>query len=95
MSRSNWKGPYVNSEHLKNVELLKKKHTVLEMSRNSEIIPEFLGLTFKIHNGKSYTEVDVTEEMVGHKFGEFSPTRAKFTLHGPKNKPEYFSTRKK
>jgi small subunit ribosomal protein S19 len=42
------------------------------MSRNSEIIPEFLGLTFKIHNGKSYTEVDVTEEMVGHKFGEFS-----------------------
>jgi ribosomal protein S19 len=49
------------------------------MSRNSEIIPEFFGLTFKIHNGKSYTEVDVTEEMVGHKFGVF-PTRAKFSL---------------
>jgi small subunit ribosomal protein S19 len=86
MSRSNWKGPYVNSEHLKNVELLKKKHTVLKMSRNSEIIPEFLGLTFKIHNGKSYTEVDVTEEMVGHKFGEFSPTRAKFSFKKKKSK---------
>jgi small subunit ribosomal protein S19 len=86
MSRSNWKGPYVNSEHLKNVELLKKKHTVLEMSRNSEIIPEFLGLTFKIHNGRNCTEVDVTEAMVGHKFGEFSPTRGKFSFKKKKSK---------
>jgi small subunit ribosomal protein S19 len=86
MSRSNWKGPYVNSEHLKNVELLKKKHAVLEISRDSEIIPEFLSLTFKIHNGKSYTEIDVIEEMIGHKFGEFSPTRAKFSFKKKKSK---------
>jgi small subunit ribosomal protein S19 len=86
MSRSNWKGPYVNSEYLKNVDLLKKKHTILEMSRNSEITPKFLGLTFKVHNGKSYTEISITEEMVGHKFGEFSPTRAKFSFKKKKSK---------
>jgi ribosomal protein S19 len=86
MGRPNWKGPYINPKYLRNVDELKKKHNVIPMSRNSEIIPKFLGLTFKIHNGKSYIEVNVTAEMIGHKFGEFAPTRAKFFFKKKKSK---------
>ena len=50
------------------------------ISRNSEIVPQFLGLTFNIHNGKNYTELTVTKDMISHKFGEFSFTRAKFAF---------------
>ena len=74
MSRSKWKGPYV---HPKNLENLKKKQVNI-MSRNSKILPKFLDLTFKIHNGKNFIELLVTEDMLGHKFGEFVFTRAKF-----------------
>jgi ribosomal protein S19 len=86
MGRSNWKGPYINPKDLKSVNLLKKNHATLAMSRGSEIIPKFLGLTFKVSNGKDYTEIDITEEMVGHKFGEFSPTRGKFAFKRKKSK---------
>lgn len=72
MSRSKWKGPYINSNFLKKKSLI--------MSRDSEIVPKFIGLTFTIHNGKTYIDLNVTENMVGHKFGEFSFTRANFVF---------------
>jgi ribosomal protein S19 len=77
MSRSKWKGIYVHSEFIgqKKIENLQK---VWIISRSSEIIPAFLGLTFKVYNGKSHVEIVVTDEMIGHKFGEFVYTRAKF-----------------
>lgn len=80
MTRTKWKGPYVeilllatDSENLKN----KLKKTI---SRNSEIIPNFVGMNFSIYNGQKWLKVIVTEKMVGHKFGEFSPTRKKFSF---------------
>jgi small subunit ribosomal protein S19 len=73
MSRSKWKGPFYSS----NDSELKKNHKNF-IKRNSEIIPKFLGLTFTIHNGNSYKEITVSESMIGHKFGEFFFTRAKF-----------------
>lgn len=56
------------------------------MSRDSEIIPKFLGLTFKIHNGKNFEELNVTDNMIGHKFGEFIFTRKKFSFKKKKSK---------
>lgn len=85
MSRSKWKGPYVDPKHLKLLNTSKKQHTY-QMTRNSEIIPKFLGLTFNISNGKSFTEVTVSDSMIGHKFGEFSFTRAKFSFKKKKSK---------
>lgn len=79
MSRSKWKGPYINFKQLVNINSIKKQHVYL-ISRNSEIIPKFVGLTFKIHNGKEYIEITVIDSMIGHKFGEFVFTRAKFTF---------------
>lgn len=77
MSRSKWKGRYVHSEFIRQKKIgnLQK---VLIIPRSSEIIPAFLGLTFKVYNGKSYLEIIVTDEMIGHKFGEFVYTRARF-----------------
>jgi ribosomal protein S19 len=72
MSRSKWKGPFLNIT--KNNSYQNKKI----MHRNSLIVPSFVGLMFHVHNGKSYTELTVNENMIGHKFGEFSFTRAKF-----------------
>jgi ribosomal protein S19 len=86
MSRSKWKGPYINPEYLKNISKFKKSHTNPTMSRNSEIIPKFVGLIFQIHNGKSYNEISITNEMIGHKFGEFSPTRGRFSFKKKKSK---------
>lgn len=85
MGRTKWKGPYVNPVHLKTIDKSKKQHVYL-MTRNSEIIPKFIGLTFKIHNGKNFTEVTVTDSMIGHKFGEFAFTRAKFSFKKKKSK---------
>lgn len=82
MARSLKKGPYVEEKLLKKAEESKgtKSAKVIKMwSRRSTIIPDFVGLTFAVHNGKKFIPVFVTEEMVGHKFGEFSPTR---TFHG-------------
>jgi len=83
MTRSKWKGPYINILHLSK---LKKNHNNLIAPRNCEITPKCVGLTFRTHNGKNYTEVTVTDEMVGHKFGEFSSTRSRFTLKKKKLK---------
>jgi small subunit ribosomal protein S19 len=85
MSRSKWKGPYINPANLKETTLIKKQYVYL-MSRNSEIIPKFLGLTFKVHNGKSYSEISVNDTMIGHKFGEFVFTRAGFSFKKKKSK---------
>ena len=84
MARSLKKGPFIDS-HLKNkVEKLNKenkKEVIKTWSRRSTIFPEFIGHTFAVHNGKEFIPVYVTEEMVGHKLGEFAPTR-KFGGHG-------------
>ncbi len=85
MGRSTKKGPYVDPKLLKKIAGLKSgdKTVVKTWSRSSEISPEMVGFTFAVHNGKDFIEITVTEDMVGHRFGEFSPTR-KFTKHGGK-----------
>lgn len=85
MSRSLKKGPYVDPKLLKKVAKLKpgNKTVVKTWSRDSQISPEMVGFVFGVHNGKVFIEVRVTEEMVGHRLGEFSPTR-KFVKHGGK-----------
>lgn len=78
MARSVWKGPFVDGFLIKKVTkiLTSGKREVIKMwSRRSTIIPMFVGITFMVYNGKKYIPVTVREEMVGHKFGEFSPTR--------------------
>ena len=82
MPRSVWKGPFVDSYLLKKAEQVrgaKRNEIIRTWSRRSTIIPQFVGLTFGVHNGKKFVPVLVTENMVGHKFGEFAPTR---TFHG-------------
>ncbi len=85
MSRSLKKGPFTEPKLLKKVSNLKQgDRTVIKTwSRRSVITPEMIGFTFGVHNGKNFIEVTVNENMVGHKLGEFSPTR-KFTGHGGK-----------
>lgn len=84
MSRSLKKGAFVDPKLLKKVKRASEtgeKKVIRTWSRSSTIAPDFVGLTFGVHNGKSHISVFVTENMVGHKFGEFSPTR-KFRAHG-------------
>jgi len=78
VARSIKKGPFVDSYLLKKVEGVDKKKVIKTWSRRSTIIPEFVGTTFAIHNGKKFVPVFVTENMVGHKLGEFAPTRQFF-----------------
>jgi len=85
MSRAKWKGPYINPEQLLHFNEKKKQHVYI-ISRNSEIIPQFIGATFKTHNGKEYVELSIIDSMVGHKFGEFIFTRAKFSFKKKKQK---------
>lgn len=83
MARSLKKGPYVEESLLKKVQKLNednKKTVIKTWSRRSTIFPEFVGHTLAVHNGKDFIPVYVTEEMVGHKLGEFSQTR-KFSGH--------------
>ena len=78
MPRSVWKGPFVDPSLLKKVEKSKdqtNKTPIKTWSRKSTIIPEFVGHSFLIHNGKKFIPIKISEEMVGHKLGEFSPTR--------------------
>ncbi len=78
MPRSIKKGPFVDDHLLKKVEALNKsndKRVVKTWSRRSTILPEFVGHTFAVHNGRKFIPVFVTENMVGHKLGEFAPTR--------------------
>ena len=78
MARSAWKGPFVDSHLLKKAEIVREKgskEVIKTWSRRSTILPQFVGLTFGVYNGQKFVPVTVNEQMVGHKFGEFSPTR--------------------
>jgi small subunit ribosomal protein S19 len=82
MARSVWKGPFVDGYLLKKAEAARssgRNAVIRTWSRRSTILPQFVGLTFGVYNGQKHIPVLVTENMVGHKFGEFSPTR---TFHG-------------
>lgn len=83
MSRSSKKGPYVDERLLKKVLLLRKdeKKIIKTWARHSSISPEMVGYTFGVHNGKEFIPVYVSEDMVGHKLGEFAPS-TKFSRHG-------------
>ncbi len=89
MARSLSKGPYVDEKLLKKIAGKKPSESgvVKTWARRSQISPEMVGFTFGVHNGRNHLEVFVTEEMVGHRLGEFSPTR-KFTKHGGKMQKE-------
>ncbi len=90
MGRSLRKGPFVDSHLSAKVEKAKEnndKKAIKTWSRRSMILPEFIGLTFAVHNGKKFIPVYVTENMVGHKMGEFAPTR-QFAGHTPADKKE-------
>ena len=89
MSRSVYKGPYVDERLLKKIAGKKPGATgaIKTWSRDAVIAPEMVGFTFGVHNGKTHVEVLATEEMVGHKLGEFSPT-TKFLRHGGKMQKE-------
>ena len=84
MSRSIKKGPFVDEKLMKRADAMSRagqKSPLKTWSRRSMILPEFVGLTFSVHNGKTFISVFVTENMVGHRLGEFSPTRI-FRKHG-------------
>ncbi len=84
MSRSLKKGPYVDEKLMKKVDRMNasgQKRVIKTWARRSMIAPEFVGHTFAIHNGKNFISVFITENMVGHRLGEFSPTRT-FRRHG-------------
>ena len=86
MSRSVKKGPYVQESLLKKIEALnaaQEKKVIKTWSRSSTILPEFLGHTIAVHDGRKHVPVYITEDMVGHKLGEFAPTRL-FKGHGDK-----------
>lgn len=88
MPRSVWKGPFVDGYLLKKAEAARasgKNQVIQTWSRRSTILPQFVGLTFGVYNGKKFIPVLVTEEMIGHKFGEFAPTRT-YTGHGADKK---------
>ena len=88
MARSVWKGPFIDAYLLKKADAARAsgRNTVIQIwSRRSTILPQFVGLTFGVYNGKKHVPVLVTEEMIGHKFGEFSPTRT-FIAHGGNEK---------
>ena len=88
MGRSTKKGPFVEESLLKKVDRLNatgRKEAIKTWSRRSTVVPDFIGHTFLVHNGRSHVNVYVTEEMIGHKLGEFAPTRT-FRGHGAKGK---------
>jgi small subunit ribosomal protein S19 len=89
MPRSVKKGPYIQESLLKKVEAAKEttsQKVIKTWSRRSTILPEMIGLTFAVHNGKKFIPVFVTEDMVGHKLGEFSPTRTFHSHSGDRKK---------
>ncbi len=95
MSRSLYKGPYINPKILKKIQDKKPADTAVikVWDRASVISPEMVGFKFGVHNGKTHVEVLVAEEMVGHRLGEFSPTK-KFIRHGGKMQKELETKRK-
>ena len=87
MTRSIKKGPFLDERLMRKVRVAKSGATIKTWARGCDISPEMVGFTFQVHNGKAFIDVFVTEDMVGHKLGEFSPTR-KFTRHGGKMQKE-------
>jgi small subunit ribosomal protein S19 len=88
MPRSVWKGPFVDGYLLNKADAARnsgKNQVIQTWSRRSTILPQFVGLTFGVYNGKKFIPVLVSEEMVGHKFGEFAPTRT-YNGHGADKK---------
>lgn len=88
MARSAKKGPFVDDSLLKKIEKVKesgKREVVKTWSRRSMVIPDFVGLTIAVHNGKKFISVFITENMVGHYLGEFAPTRT-FRMHSGQRK---------
>lgn len=78
MSRSVWKGPFVDGYLLKKAATVResgRKDVIKTWSRRSTIIPQFVGLNFAVYNGKKFVPVSISEDMIGHKFGEFAPSR--------------------
>lgn len=95
MSRSLKKGPYIDLKLMKKIQDKKPSQTgvIKTWARASQIAPEMVGFTFGVHNGKQHVDVLVTEDMVGHRLGEFSPTK-KFVRHGGKMQKELEQKRK-
>ncbi len=95
MTRSLKKGPYVDRKLLKKIALKKSDdaEVIKTWARRSQIAPEMVGFTFGVHNGREHIPVLVSEDMVGHRFGEFSPTK-KFVRHGGKMQKELEIKRK-
>ena len=90
MARSVWKGPFVDMTLIKKAQKVSdsgRKEVIKTWSRRSTILPQFVGLNFGVYNGHKFIPVSVTENMVGHKFGEFSPTRT-FNSHSAVSKSE-------
>ena len=88
MARAVWKGPFVEESLIKKVEKLKNqpgKKPIKTWSRKSTIIPDFVGVSFLIYNGRKFIPITISEDMVGHKLGEFVPTRT-FNGHTPADK---------
>lgn len=97
MGRSIKKGPYIDAKLLKKVETAKRagdRKAIKTWARSSTISPEFVGHTFAVHNGKKFLSVYITEDMVGHKLGEFSPTRV-FYAHAGGDKKSRLKGKKK
>ena len=99
MARAVWRGPFIEESLIKKVDKYKtnsKKIPIKTWSRKSTIIPDFVGVSFLIYNGKKFIPITISEDMVGHKLGEFAPTRT-FFGHTPadkKAKPEEVSDKK-
>lgn len=88
MARSLKKGPYIDYKLLEKIKKVKSKDQIIKTwSRKATIVPEMIGYTFGVYNGKEFIPVHISEEMVGHKLGEFSPT-TKFVRHGGKMERE-------
>lgn len=89
MSRAKWKGPYVSDQlflTLKNTKFTNFNKEIFTFSRNSTIIHNFVGYSLNIHNGKQFSKIKITENMIGKKLGDFSPTRKKFSFKKKKLK---------
>jgi small subunit ribosomal protein S19 len=87
LARSVWKGPFVDGYLLKKAEKARvsgRNDIIRIWSRRSTILPQFVGLTFGVHNGRKHIPVSVNEDMIGHKFGEFAPTRTFIAHSGDK-----------
>ncbi|KAK5109002.1 mitochondrial ribosomal small subunit component [Meristemomyces frigidus] len=85
-ARSVWKGPHIVPLPIVRAKAGERQPPIKTQARSATILPNFVGLIFQVHNGKIYNDVRITEDMVGHKLGEFSATRKKFSYKQTKNK---------